>query len=174
MNFIPDSQPSEKPNRLGYAAIKLEQAYLEDGLAGYTTTQTEKKLQGEIMSLLISAGATDVSITPGKVDKRMAFRLRFVYEGILREIIQVALPTRTRTDRSTAQAQRQALFNLHDSIRMELERRHYQPNIPAFVAYMLMPGENRTLAQMVANNDIPALPAEVDVLELAGEIVDAR
>lgn len=169
MGFIPDTQPSEKPNRLGYAALKLVQAYLEDGLAGYRTERSEQALEFELFSLLKSAEAVDISITAGKVDGRPAYRLRFVYEGLTREIVQVALPTRTKTARAITQSKRQAIFNLVESIRMELERRHYQPNIPAFVGYMLMPGENRTLAQMVATNDVPALPAGDAVID--GEFV---
>lgn len=165
MGFIPDTKPSEKPNRLGYAALKLAQAYLEDGLAGYTTERNEKKLQDELLSLLNSAGATDVSITPGKFNERPAFRLRFIYEGLAREVIQVALPAKSKTERALTQTKRQALFNLVQSIRMELERRHYQPNIPAFVGYILMPGQKQTIGEIITENKIYLLSAGDEVIE---------
>jgi hypothetical protein len=165
-DFVASTKQTEKPNRLGYRALKLVQAYLEDGLAGYTTSKTERSLQGDIMGMLSEAGAEDVSITPGLSKARDAFRLRFTYEGLLREMVQVCLPQRTRTDRAKQQARKQALYNLHESIRMELERRHYQPDVPAFIGYVLTPGENRTLAEIISSNELPHL--------LLADVIDAE
>lgn len=158
--FIPD----EPPSGLGYKAVGFEQAYLEDKLAGYESTKAPEFYKNEILTLLAQAGATNVFIQRGQVQGRTAYLLHFGWGGADVRIVQVALPTRTSTERAQRQAERQALYHLLNEIRFELERRHFHPDYPAFVPYMLSeakagqdPAERRTLGELIGER--LALPA---------------
>ncbi len=133
--FIPDGPPGG----VGYKAVAFKQAALEDRLAGYESTQTLGTYQAQIIDTLTANGATEISILRGKVEDRAAYRLRFMWSGVPIEIVQVALPTRTKTETARKQAERQALYHLVNELRFELERRHFHPELPAFVPYMLAP-----------------------------------
>lgn len=156
MNFVPDRKMGEA-NKLGYVATSFPQAHLEDGFEGYTTTQNEKKLSGEIVALLMDAGATEISMTPGTVTGRAAFQLRFKFSGVYHQITQVALPCRTRSDRNLQQAKRQALYHLLRQLRSDLERRHYQPTIPPFIAYMIPQGSPVSFGEYIQRGEMPPL-----------------
>ncbi len=160
MNFIPDGPPGG----IGYKAVEFKQAYLEDRLAGYESTQTLGTYQAQIIDLLTENGATEISIVRGKADDRAAYRLRFMWSGVAVEIVQVALPTRTKTEKAGKQAERQALYHLVNELRFELERRHFHPELPAFVPYMLAPTKAGPMAvwEMIKNAQQLALPQPVE------------
>lgn len=164
MDFIADNETADKPNRLGYAALKFVQAYLEDGLMGYTSKRLEDAIKGDILNMLTHAGAEAITLKSGThpITKRPAFLLTFVWGGLNMRIVQVALPTKVKTETALKQSRRQALLNLYESIRMELERRHYQPGLVPFASYILPPGETRTLSEIMASDDIPKLAAPVE------------
>ncbi len=149
--FEPEST-AERAHRLGYKSLRLDQAYLEDGLSGYTTGRSIKTLEREIYDLLNAAGAEQVGMVYGMAEKRKAIRLRFIWENVPAEILQVALPIRVRmTKIKLEQTIKQALFHLLNEVRFELERRHFHPNSPAFVTYMIA-RNGLTIGQMVAEN----------------------
>jgi hypothetical protein len=149
--FQPESH-KERAQRLGYKSLSLQQAYLEDGLSGYTTGRSVKTLEREISDLLLAAGAEEVNLIYGTAESRKAIRLRFVWENVATEILQVALPIRVRkTTLKLEQSIKQALYHLLNEVRFELERRHFHPNSPAFVTYMIAKG-GLTIGQLVAEN----------------------
>jgi hypothetical protein len=149
--FEPEST-AERAHRLGYKSLSLQQAYLEDGLSGYSTKRNVKTLEREIYELLCAAGAEQVGLIYGTAENRKAIRLRFIWENVPAEILQVALPIRVRKTRiKQEQTIKQALYHLHNEVRFELERRHFHPNSPAFVTYMIA-RDGLTIGQMVAEN----------------------
>lgn len=151
IEFKPESK-KERAQRLGYKSLRLDQAYLEDGLSGYTTGRSIATLEREIYDLLIAAGAEQVGLIYGTAENRKAIRLRFIWENVPTEILQVALPIRMRkTKIKEEQTVKQALFHLHNEVRFELERRHFHPNSPAFVTYMIA-RNGITIGQLVAEN----------------------
>lgn len=159
-NFIPDSPPGG----IGYKAVAFKQAHLEDRLAGYESTQTLGTYQAQIIDVLSSHGATEIGLTRGQVDDRAAYRLRFFWSGVPVEIVQVALPTHTKTDKARKQAERQALYHLANEVRFELERRHFHPELPAFIPYMLAPTKKgpTPVWQMIKDAQTLALPEPVE------------
>lgn len=167
--FIPD-KPEINPN-MRYQAIGLKQAYLEDGLVGYKTTQDPNSYIGEILTMLREAGARRMDIISGMVDKRPAYKLTFEWGGVDVEITQVTLPIKQNSPSKTEQAKKQALFHLFNEVRMELERRHFHPDMPAFVPYMIPPGQpdgqRLTFAKLIAMANTLALPSPVE-----GEVVE--
>ena len=156
-NFTPETK-DEKSHRLGYKSLQHTQSYLEDGLSGYTSHRSPSKWLQEISELLASAGADHTIITHGTAEARPAIRLQFIWENVPIEIIQVTLPIRNKTTKTKQdQAMRQAFYHLYNEVRFELERRHFHPNTPAFVTYMLTPSGD-TIAQLVSiNADIRAI-----------------
>ena len=149
--FEPESH-KERVERLGYKSLSLQQAYLEDGLSGYTTGRSVKTLEREISDLLLTAGAEEVNLVYGTAEGRKAIRLRFIWESVPTEILQVALPIRVRkTTKKMEQSIKQALYHLLNEVRFELERRHFHPKTPAFVTYMIGRG-GLTIGQLVAEN----------------------
>ncbi len=149
--FEPEST-AERAQRLGYKSLSQEQAYLEDGLSGYTTGRSVKALEREIYELLATAGAEGIILMYGTAENRKAIRLRFIWENVAAEILQVALPIRVRkTTIKVEQSIKQALYHLLNEVRFELERRHFHPNSPAFVTYMIA-RNGMTIGQMVAEN----------------------
>jgi hypothetical protein len=170
-SFIPDGPPGG----IGYKAIEIKQAFLEDALAGYRSEQTPGTYQAQIIDLLAENGAAEIGMTRGKVDDRAAYQLRFTWSGVPVEIVQVALPTRTRTESARKQAERQALYHLLNEIRFELERRHFHPELPAFIPYMIAPTQAGPMAvwQMIKSAQQLALPSPKldDVIEAVFEEV---
>lgn len=175
--FVPETK--KKDVRRGYKALQLDQAHLEDGLAGSGATKPEKWYEQNIRDMLNAAGAIDVSITAGFDNhfQREAFQLKFNFEGLERIIYQVVLPIRkTKTDSKKKQVRKQALYNLHESVRMELERRHYQPENPAFISYMVLPGkidadgDAVTVGQALFIGDFIPLAIEAESQIIEGEI----
>ena len=156
-DFTPETK-DEKAQRLGYKSLQYQQSYLEDGLSGYTSKRNPGKWANEIYELLTTAGADNIGITYGMAETRPAARLRFVWENVPVEIVQVTLPIRSNiTKVKEDQAMRQAFYHLYNEVRFELERRHFHPDTPAFVTYMLTPSGD-TVAQLVAiNADIRAI-----------------
>jgi hypothetical protein len=153
-HFIPDAPPGG----VGYKEITVQQACLEDGLAGYTSQRSLKSYQQEIIERLEQAGATNIYFQSGMVDGRRAWLLTFIWGAVPVRIVQVALPTRADTDRARQQAERQALYHLLNELRFELERRHFHPDRPAFVTYMIAPGTDKTVGEIIADADALVLP----------------
>ncbi len=150
-NFTPETK-DEKAHRLGYKSLHYKQSCLEDGLSGYTSKRSPGKWASEINDLLTAAGADHIGIMYGMAETRPAARLRFVWENVPVEIVQVTLPIRGKITRVREdQAMRQAFYHLYNEVRFELERRHFHPNTPAFVTYMLTPSGD-TIAQLITNN----------------------
>jgi len=171
-DFIPDRSPGGS----GYQSVGFEQAALEDRLAGYASTQKPATYTTQIIELLVEAGATEISLLRGSVNERCAYRLQFFWGGMPVEIVQVALPSRVNTAATHRQAERQALYHLLNELRFELERRHFHPDMPAFVPYMLAPAQNGSpvavwqLLKEAQRLAIAAPKESVQVFE--GEIID--
>lgn len=167
--FIPD-KPEVNPN-MRYQAIGLKQAHLEDGLAGYQSGKSPDSYIGEILTMLREAGARRMDVITGMVDNRPAYKLSFEWGGVDVEITQVALPLKQKSPAKIEQSKKQALFHLFNEVRMELERRHFHPDMPAFVPYMIPPGQpdgqRLTFANLIAMANTLALPSPVE-----GEVVE--
>lgn len=152
VEFIEETD-EDRAGRLGYKAIGYDQAYYEDGLAGYKSGRSPDALIKEIFGMLTDAGAKYIDLRHGSAEGRPAYQLRFQWLGVGVEVLQVALPIRDRkTPNKISAAKRQALYHLLNEIHFELGRRHFHPDLPAFVPYMIGKG-GVTIGSMVADNE---------------------
>lgn len=149
---MPEFKPDPTGKRRG---IAFEQAYFEDGLDGASVERPLEAIETELKTLLASIGAFGVILAPGTSEGRAAFQLTFSVGQVDYRMVQVSLPLRSKpTKNRLATARKQALWQLLQYLKFQLQRRHFVPDEPIFLAHILTPpneqGVRRTVAEIAA------------------------
>lgn len=154
-----------KPKDIRRQHIKAP--YFEDARAdiapGYSTRKTERALRDEIIHAISAMGGGGVVFIEGTYldesgRKRYGWLIEFNYEGHNGRIQVAALPIKIDTGQKQKQAMRQALYVVVQQLKAQLTAQVFSPGYMAITPYLLIPGHDKTLGEMVIEaNRLPNL-----------------
>lgn len=160
-DFVPD-QPKLSVDQVPY----IEDAR-RDIAPGYSSSKSEKRLQAEIVDLIVKLGGGGVSFSSGAFGsrpKRYGYIVEFSMVGASGNGINfrmhiAGLPMRTETAAKKDQVMRQALFAFRDYLQGELNAILFRPGHQPFMASMVLPNGLTLIEEMVERQMLPAGPA---------------
>jgi len=167
MDFKPDVD--EKDLVVPY----FEDASNEDGVIGYTTQKSQKKLKAEITAGFGRLGGSVVGFQSGKFANRYGFRIEFTFAGVPGRMDVAALPIKKETESKVDKAKRHALYSVQKRLEAEYSTMLVMPGDVPLMPYMLNDSGKTILEMMRESGQLPALPEKVEEEIIEGEFYES-